>query len=256
MKPVRVLVVDDSATMRSLIAHKLSGHSGIEVVGQSGDPIEARAAIKALNPDVMTLDVEMPNMNGLDFLEKVMRLRPMPVVMVSTLTRAGADATLDALEIGRCGLHRQAVDHRSRRLRRPAAEGHRRRPRPGAGVAARPHKPAEPGKAPQLRLRRAASWRIGASTGGVEALLRVLSAYPKECPPTTVDHPAHARRLHRPASPPGSNRVCTPTVKEAEDDAPSLQPGVDPSCAGRRRPPGDQSAARAPGAVASAATSR
>jgi two-component system chemotaxis response regulator CheB len=97
---VRVLVVDDSLTMRNLISAALRQDPEIEVVGSAADPIEARAAIKALNPDVLTLDVEMPNMNGLEFLEKIMRLRPMPVVMVSTLTAAGTDVTLAALEIG------------------------------------------------------------------------------------------------------------------------------------------------------------
>jgi two-component system, chemotaxis family, protein-glutamate methylesterase/glutaminase len=100
MSPVRVLVVDDSLTMRGLISAALKSDPEIEVVGTAADPIEARAAIKALNPDVITLDVEMPNMNGLEFLEKIMRLRPMPVVMVSTLTAAGTDVTLAALEIG------------------------------------------------------------------------------------------------------------------------------------------------------------
>ena len=98
--PVRVVVVDDSLTMRGLISAVLNRDPEIEVVGTAADPIEARAAIKALNPDVITLDVEMPNMNGLEFLEKIMRLRPMPVVMVSTLTAAGTDVTLAALEIG------------------------------------------------------------------------------------------------------------------------------------------------------------
>ena len=98
--PVRVLVVDDSATMRSLISAVLRRDPEISVVGTAADPLEARAAIKELNPDVITLDVEMPNMNGLEFLEKIMRLRPMPVVMVSTLTQAGTNVTLAALEVG------------------------------------------------------------------------------------------------------------------------------------------------------------
>ena len=100
MKPVRVLIVDDSASMRALIAHKLSSDPSIQVVGQAADPLQAREAIKALNPDVMTLDVEMPKMNGLEFLEKVMRLRPLPVLMVSSLTERGATATINAMEIG------------------------------------------------------------------------------------------------------------------------------------------------------------
>src|ERR1700685_4348714 len=97
---IRVLIVDDSATMRALIASVLASDPEIEVVGQAADPLQAREAIKALNPDVITLDVEMPNMNGLEFLEKLMRLRPMPVIMVSTLTSRGAEATLAALELG------------------------------------------------------------------------------------------------------------------------------------------------------------
>ena len=100
MRPVRVLIVDDSATMRALISTRLRRDPEIEVVGGAGDPIQAREMIKQLNPDVLTLDVEMPRMNGLEFLEKVMRLRPMPVIMVSTLTQQGADVTLAALEIG------------------------------------------------------------------------------------------------------------------------------------------------------------
>ncbi|MBE0694323.1 MAG: response regulator, partial [Aquamicrobium sp.] len=100
MGAIKVLVVDDSATMRSLISAVLRRDPDISVIGQAGDPFEARDAIKRLNPDVVTLDVEMPNMNGLAFLEKIMRLRPMPVVMVSTLTQVGAEVSLAALELG------------------------------------------------------------------------------------------------------------------------------------------------------------
>jgi two-component system chemotaxis response regulator CheB len=96
----RVLIVDDSATMRALIAAALSSDPALQVVGEAADPLQARQAIKELNPDVITLDVEMPNMNGLEFLGRLMRLRPMPVVMVSTLTTRGAVATLEALELG------------------------------------------------------------------------------------------------------------------------------------------------------------
>ena len=97
---VRVLVVDDSPTMRGIISAVLRADPEIDVVGQASDAMEARASIKELNPDVVTLDIEMPEMNGLDFLEKIMRLRPMPVIMVSSLTQRGARATLSALEIG------------------------------------------------------------------------------------------------------------------------------------------------------------
>ena len=98
--PVRVLIVDDSAVMRQLLTTLLSADPEIEVVGTAPDPHVARERIKALNPDVITLDVEMPHMDGVTFLRKIMTLRPMPVVMISTLTQAGAEMTLEALEIG------------------------------------------------------------------------------------------------------------------------------------------------------------
>ena len=100
MKKSRVLVVDDSASMRQLISAVLNSAPDMEVVGHAADPIEARQAIKDLSPDVVTLDVEMPNMNGIDFLERLMRLRPMPVIMVSSLTQRGGEITTRALEIG------------------------------------------------------------------------------------------------------------------------------------------------------------
>src|ERR1700720_1929452 len=99
-KKIRVLVVDDSAVMRQLLTEILSSDSGIEVVGTAPDPYVAREKIKLLNPDVLTLDVEMPRMDGLAFLRNLMRLRPMPVVMCSSLTQAGATVALDALALG------------------------------------------------------------------------------------------------------------------------------------------------------------
>src|SRR5512141_3108980 len=99
-KRVKVLIVDDSAVIRQLLSMLLSEDPEIEVVGTAGDPLIARDRIKELNPDVVTLDVEMPNMDGVTFLRKIMTLRPMPVIMVSTLTQAGAEITLEALEIG------------------------------------------------------------------------------------------------------------------------------------------------------------
>ncbi len=219
MKPVRVLVVDDSATMRGLITLKLSRHTGIEVVGQAGDAHEARSAIKALDPDVMTLDVEMPNMNGLDFLEKVMRLRPMPVVMVSTLTRAGADATLDALEIGAVDcIAKPSITDPDAFADLPlkviaAAHAQVRVSAPQAPAPARAHDYASDGRIVA----------IGASTGGVEALLRVLSAYPQDCPPTLITQ--HMPAAFTPSFAARLNRACAPTIKEAEDGV-QLTPGV------------------------------
>lgn len=121
-RPVRVLVVDDSALIRQLLSELIGRAPDMEVVGAARDPYDARAQIKALNPDVLTLDVEMPKMDGLVFLRNLMRLRPMPVVMVSSLTREGAEETLEALALG-------AVDF----LPKPqviSPRGSRRTPRP------------------------------------------------------------------------------------------------------------------------------
>ena len=98
--PVTVLVVDDSAVMRQLLSTLLEADPEIKVIGTAPDPLVARDKIKELNPDVVTLDVEMPHMDGVSFLRRIMTLRPMPVVMISTLTQAGAEITLEALEIG------------------------------------------------------------------------------------------------------------------------------------------------------------
>ena len=100
MKLISVLVIDDSALMRKLLTGVINGDPRMEVVGTAEDPYVAREQIKQLNPDVLTLDIEMPKMNGITFLRNLMRLRPMPVVMVSTLTEKGASATLESLELG------------------------------------------------------------------------------------------------------------------------------------------------------------
>lgn len=184
MSRVRVLVVDDSATMRSLIAAVLRRDPEIEVVGTAEDPLDARAKIKALNPDVLTLDVEMPNMNGLEFLEKIMRLRPMPVVMVSTLTQAGTDVTLAALEIGAVdAVAKPAVGVPATEAFADLAEkvksAARARVRPLEPRTVQAHEGAYHAD-PQHIL------AIGSSTGGVEALLTIISAFPADCPATVI----------------------------------------------------------------------
>lgn len=216
---IRVLVVDDSATMRSLISAVLSRDPEIEVVGQAGDPYEAREAIKALNPDVLTLDVEMPNMNGIEFLEKIMRLRPMPVVMVSTLTTRGAEITLEALELG-------AVDC----VAKPSSgglEGFRELPdkvKAAASARVRPldrPPPGAPGAAPAARIDHAPDGRliaIGSSTGGVEALIKVLSRFPANCPPTVITQ--HMPESFTKSFSERLDRLCAPQVEEAVDGAP------------------------------------
>ncbi|MCW8825680.1 MAG: response regulator, partial [Gammaproteobacteria bacterium] len=100
MDKIKVLIVDDSALIRQLLTKLLEEDPHIEVVGTATDPYMAREKIKQLNPDVITLDVEMPKMDGLTFLKNLMRLRPMPVVMISSLTEKGADVTLQAMELG------------------------------------------------------------------------------------------------------------------------------------------------------------
>jgi two-component system chemotaxis response regulator CheB len=211
---VRVLIVDDSATMRSLIANVLQRDPEIEVVGEAGDPLEAREAIKKLNPDVITLDVEMPNMNGIDFLEKIMRLRPMPVVMVSTITVRGAEATVEALELG-------AIDC----VAKPSTGGLNDfqdlpfKVKAAAKAKVKPLKPA--GAAPKAApLEHTPDDRVialGSSTGGVEALIAILSRFPANCPPTVITQ-------HMPATFTKSfserlDRLCAPKVAEAHDGA-------------------------------------
>ncbi len=212
---IRVLVVDDSATMRGLISAALRSDPGIAVVGEAADPLEARQAIKDLNPDVVTLDVEMPNMNGIDFLERLMRLRPTPVLMVSTLTTKGAEITLQALELG-------AVDC----IAKPSVsdphsfDGLTDRVRAAAGARVRAATPTTVRPAPQV-TDYAPDGRVlalGASTGGVEALISVLSRLPANAPPTVITQ-------HMPASFTRSfadrlDRLCAMHVSEAVDGAP------------------------------------
>ncbi|HEU6455837.1 MAG TPA: response regulator, partial [Roseateles sp.] len=100
MAKTKVVVVDDSALVRSILTEIINRQPDMECIGAASDPLIAREMIRNLNPDVITLDVEMPRMDGLDFLSRLMRLRPMPVVMVSTLTERGAEVTLKALELG------------------------------------------------------------------------------------------------------------------------------------------------------------
>jgi len=219
MSRVRTVVVDDSATMRSLISAALRRDPEIEVVGQAGDPLEARQVIKDLNPDVVTLDIEMPNMNGLEFLERIMRLRPMPVVMVSTLTQAGADATLRALELGAvdCVAKPTSVAGAADGLSDLAV-----RVKAAARATVRPRVDAPK---PVVRAGYAASGEvvaIGSSTGGVEALLTVLANFPANCPPTVITQ-------HMPATFTKSfaarlDRITDAHVEEAYDDAP-IEPG-------------------------------
>ncbi len=180
---IRVLIVDDSRTIRSVVRTLLSRDEAIEVVGEAADPYEARAAIKELDPDVLTLDVEMPRMDGLEFLGHLMRLRPMPVVMVSSLTRKGSRAAIRALSLG-------AVDCVDREeIRRDVSGGSRLcsvvRAAARARVQARRDAETVPPAFEGFRSN-GKVLLIGSSTGGVDALERVFSRFPVNCPPTLV----------------------------------------------------------------------
>lgn len=217
---IGVLVVDDSATMRGLIGAALKRDPEIEVLGFANDPIEAREQIKKLNPDVVTLDIEMPKMNGLDFLEKIMRLRPTPVVMVSTLTQAGADVTLEALELG-------AVDCVGKPVGGVTAQEAFSDLTAKVKAAARAR--VKPYNGPAAPVERDRDYRasdvilaIGSSTGGVEALMTILANFPDTCPPTVITQ-------HMPATFTKSfaarlDRISGAHVTEAKDGD-RLQPG-------------------------------
>lgn len=203
---IKVLIVDDSALMRALLTEIISGAPDLDVVGSAPDPIVAREMIKTLNPDVLTLDVEMPKMDGLEFLGRLMKLRPMPVVMISSYTARGSEVTLQALELGAvdfvakpsaenaallqeyaseiCDKIRAAKGARLRRLSTPFAA----QVEPPAGVPSR-----------VLTDKLVA---IGASTGGTEAIKEVLSRFPAQMPGIVmVQHmpesftPSFAKRL-------------------------------------------------------------
>lgn len=189
---VRVLIVDDSALMRDLLTSILSSHPEIEVIGTANDPLQARTMIKDLNPDVLTLDIEMPKMDGISFLEKIMRLRPMPVVMVSTLTQKHAEITVRALEMGAVDVvGKPTIDMKSGMEERReeliskvlGAAKARVGGRSGASGAATPQRVASPG--PGYRSTDTVV-AIGASTGGVEALREVIGGLPPDSPAVVV----------------------------------------------------------------------
>lgn len=203
MAKIRVLVVDDSALVRSLLTEIINQQPDMACIGAASDPIVAREMIRNLNPDVITLDVEMPRMDGIDFLSKLMRLRPMPVVMVSTLTERGADVTLRALELGAVdfvakpkmgvadGL--KLLAHDITEKVRIASKAHLKRlpatPPPGASGNTEPGAlhPRAPVAVPHVgRLSTEKIIFLGASTGGTEATKEVLVNLPPDCPAIVI----------------------------------------------------------------------
>ncbi|WP_322010932.1 chemotaxis response regulator protein-glutamate methylesterase [Paraburkholderia sp. J12] len=244
VQKIKVLCVDDSALIRSLMTEIINSQPDMTVVATAPDPLVARELIKQHNPDVLTLDVEMPRMDGLDFLEKLMRLRPMPVVMVSSLTERGNEITLRALELGavdfvtkpKVGIRDGMLDYaekladkvraaaRARVRVRPAAHAPAAAGAAGAGgsapgvAAASAHAaPASASPAPMLNNPLLSTEKliiVGASTGGTEAIREVLTPLPPDAPAVLIAQhmppgftKSFAQRL---------NGLCRITVKEAE----------------------------------------
>jgi two-component system chemotaxis response regulator CheB len=223
MAPVRVLIVDDSSLMRQLLSTLLSADPEIEVVGTAPDPHVARERIKTLNPDVITLDVEMPLMDGVTFLRKIMTLRPMPVVMISTLTQAGAEVTLEALEIGAVDFVAKPTGDVVNGMTILAGEL-QEKVKSAARSRVRGHRVAAAPAAPRSKLGRATGKvvLIGASTGGVEALKEVLMGLPSDCPPILITQHMPARFTTAFAS--RLNKDCPMKVSEASHNQ-IIEPG-------------------------------
>lgn len=209
--PIKVLVVDDSPLMRALLTEIIGGAPDLQVVGAAPDPIAAREMIKALNPDVLTLDVEMPRMDGLEFLNRLMRLRPMPVVMISSLTERGSETTLQALELGAVdfvqkprvespALLQEYADEICEKIRTAhSATLHKTMP---DSLNTSPLETTAAVGGFSSRILGEKVIAIGASTGGTEAIKEVLCGLPEQMPPIViVQHmpetftPSFARRL-------------------------------------------------------------
>jgi two-component system chemotaxis response regulator CheB len=221
---IRVLIVDDSAIVRRILSEALSGENDIEVVGTAPDPYVARDKILALRPDVLTLDIEMPRMDGLTFLKKLMHFHPLPAIILSSLAQPSCIAALQALEFGAVEVLAKPggpysvgeLRHNLAQKVRAAASARIRRPEPAG--ASREIAPSSPSRlsAPALPSRTVLA--IGASTGGTEAIAKVLSRLPQACPGIVITQHipaqfsrAFAKRL---------NDTCAMDVKEAEDGEP------------------------------------
>ena len=226
MKRIRVLVVDDSALVRSLLSEIINQQKDMECIGSANDPLVAREMIRELNPDVITLDIEMPRMDGIDFLERLMRLRPMPVVMISTLTERGAGVTIRALELGavdfvakpRLGVANGLMELSAQIVEKIRIAGSVVIKR----AVMRPKMIDQSAERSEPVLRRHPCARpmyaktlicIGASTGGTEAIKEILVRLPSDSPGVLVTQ-------HMPAGFTSSfairlNSLCQITVKEA-----------------------------------------
>ncbi|MGD9810446.1 MAG: chemotaxis protein CheB, partial [Sphingobium sp.] len=236
MAAVKVLVVDDSITMRALFSNALERSDDLIVVGAAANADEAREMIAAMRPDVVTLDIEMPGMNGIDFLEEIMTTKPMPVVMLSTLTQKGAEVTLKALEIGAVDCFPKPtkatpeefanISGKLCKLVATASKSKVKKYDPEAVAAAakaavQRNESAAQSVAPEYKWN-GSIVALSASTGGGPAVSELLSAWPVNCPPTIV-----LQQLEEGLAGPfvaRLNGVIAPEVRLAEDGV-ALQPG-------------------------------
>jgi two-component system chemotaxis response regulator CheB len=222
-KRIKVLIVDDSALVRRMLTEMLSSDASITVLGAAHDAYDAREKIKTLNPDVLTLDVEMPRMDGITFLRNLMRLRPMPVIMVSSLTEKGAEVTLDALSFGavdylpkpKIDLAATLADYKEELIAKVKAAASARVRAPPAAASASAD--AIVAKRDRQRLLRTTERiiAIGASTGGTEAIKEVLIRLPPDTPGIVITQ--HIPKLFSGAFARRMDTCCQVSVCEAED---------------------------------------
>ncbi|BEU99496.1 chemotaxis-specific protein-glutamate methyltransferase CheB [Novosphingobium olei] len=229
---IRVIIVDDSPTMRAILMSRLAKEPDIEVVAAAANAAEGRQVIRELDPDVVTLDVEMPGMNGLDFLEKIMQLRPTPVIIVSGATQKGAETTARALALGAVdcyaksdnstGLPMDDNGKLAQMIREASKVTFHARPAasatPAAAAAQRQSVQRITTEARGSLRERPRVIAIGSSTGGVEALQTLLGAFPENCPPTLVVQHINAR--FAPAVARTLDGSCPPKIVVAEPDMP------------------------------------
>lgn len=226
---IRVVIVEDSPTMRAILMSRLAKEPDIEVVAAAANAAEGRQVIRELDPDVVTLDVEMPGMNGLDFLEKIMQLRPTPVIIVSGSTQKGAETTARALALGAVDCYAKSENSTGlpmddngklaamiREASKVQFSGRSAAPPPTPQSRSAVQRVASEARSSIRERPRVIA--IGSSTGGVEALQILLGGFPENCPPTLVVQHINAR--FAPAVARTLDGSCPPRIMVAEPDMP------------------------------------
>ncbi len=232
-KKIKVLIVDDSAVVRKILSTGLSKNSDIEIVGTAADPFIARDKIIALRPDVITLDVEMPRMDGITFLQRLMAYYPLPVIMVSSLTQAGCETTLKALEVGAVDFVAKPSIDVSKSLEEIVSElAEKIREASKIKVKKKVYTAGTENKNVGQKASRSSHAlitsthkivAIGASTGGTEALKDVLTQLPPNSPGIVIVQ--HMPQLFTKAFADRLNNLCAIEVREAKDED-SVIPGT------------------------------